>query len=108
FFFPSRRRHTRSYGDWSSDVCSSDLDAEDGNINPADVSWSVIGPETRAGTGGRATLRGLAPGNYALSLDARDSEGNTGSATAQRSEERRVGKECRSGWGRWDVKNKDS
>src|SRR5437867_4595044 len=27
FFFSSRRRHTRSYGDWSSDVCSSDLDA---------------------------------------------------------------------------------
>src|SRR5207248_5901113 len=25
FFFASRRRHTRSYGDWSSDVCSSDL-----------------------------------------------------------------------------------
>src|SRR6266516_1228854 len=24
FFFSSRRRHTRSYGDWSSDVCSSD------------------------------------------------------------------------------------
>src|SRR5207248_6068007 len=27
FFFSSRRRHTSSYGDWSSDVCSSDLDA---------------------------------------------------------------------------------
>src|SRR5437867_9860179 len=27
FFFSSRRRHTRSYGDWSSDVCSSDLRA---------------------------------------------------------------------------------
>src|SRR6266516_5684213 len=27
FFFSSRRRHTRSYGDWSSDVCSSDLEA---------------------------------------------------------------------------------
>src|SRR6266516_5618655 len=27
FFFSSRRRHTRSYGDWSSDVCSSDLAA---------------------------------------------------------------------------------
>src|SRR5437867_12176284 len=27
FFFSSRRRHTRSYGDWSSDVCSSDLTA---------------------------------------------------------------------------------
>src|SRR6266516_4944088 len=25
FFFSSRRRHTRLYGDWSSDVCSSDL-----------------------------------------------------------------------------------
>src|SRR6266516_6590250 len=24
-FCSSRRRHTRSYGDWSSDVCSSDL-----------------------------------------------------------------------------------
>src|SRR5437879_8423901 len=26
FFFSSRRRHTRYIGDWSSDVCSSDLD----------------------------------------------------------------------------------
>src|SRR5438876_11177867 len=26
FFFSSRRRHTRWTGDWSSDVCSSDLD----------------------------------------------------------------------------------
>src|SRR6266487_5217722 len=25
FFFSSRRRHTRWTGDWSSDVCSSDL-----------------------------------------------------------------------------------
>src|SRR5205807_7130813 len=28
FFFSSRRRHTRLQGDWSSDVCSSDLGAE--------------------------------------------------------------------------------
>src|SRR5256885_8731283 len=27
FFFSSRRRHTRLQGDWSSDVCSSDLGA---------------------------------------------------------------------------------
>src|SRR5215469_18090528 len=27
FFFSSRRRHTRSLRDWSSDVCSSDLDS---------------------------------------------------------------------------------
>src|ERR1039458_4879636 len=26
FFFSSRRRHTRCLSDWSSDVCSSDLD----------------------------------------------------------------------------------
>src|SRR5699024_2905198 len=30
FFFSSRRRHTRSKRDWSSDVCSSDL--EDGDV----------------------------------------------------------------------------
>src|SRR5256885_1160834 len=29
FFFSSRRRHTRLQGDWSSDVCSSDLSLED-------------------------------------------------------------------------------
>src|SRR6266446_9361852 len=28
FFFSSRRRHTRLQGDWSSDVCSSDLVAQ--------------------------------------------------------------------------------
>src|SRR5206468_4424416 len=30
FFFSSRRRHTRSDRDWSSDVCSSDLHRPDG------------------------------------------------------------------------------
>src|SRR3989440_7123628 len=29
FFFSSRRRHTRSDRDWSSDVCSSDLDLDE-------------------------------------------------------------------------------
>src|SRR6267154_4651526 len=29
FFFSSRRRHTRWTGDWSSDVCSSDLEAKE-------------------------------------------------------------------------------
>src|SRR5215213_11834677 len=28
FFFSSRRRHTRLVSDWSSDVCSSDLNVE--------------------------------------------------------------------------------
>src|SRR5256885_4767504 len=40
FFFSSRRRHTRLQGDWSSDVCSSDLDAQavpllDREVEPA-------------------------------------------------------------------------
>src|SRR6266566_7750469 len=30
FFFSSRRRHTRLQGDWSSDVCSSDLGGDAG------------------------------------------------------------------------------
>src|SRR2546426_4203741 len=30
FFFSSRRRHTRLQGDWSSDVCSSDLELAQG------------------------------------------------------------------------------
>src|SRR5207248_5522228 len=29
----SRRRHTRSYGDWSSDVCSSDLVPRPGTLH---------------------------------------------------------------------------
>src|SRR6266496_4939700 len=32
FFFSSRRRHTRSLRDWSSDVCSSDLQASPGAL----------------------------------------------------------------------------
>src|SRR5207248_4760433 len=44
FFFSSRRRHTRSYGDWSSDVCSSDLD-------PATDSWRRIAPLPASGRG---------------------------------------------------------
>src|SRR5688500_20153742 len=33
-FFSSRRRHTRLQGDWSSDVCSSDLIGLDGARTP--------------------------------------------------------------------------
>src|SRR5437868_11699887 len=32
FFFSSRRRHTRSKRDWSSDVCSSDLIFPTGHV----------------------------------------------------------------------------
>src|SRR5690348_11146760 len=36
FFFSSRRRHTRWTGDWSSDVCSSDLPGAPGATNPSE------------------------------------------------------------------------
>src|SRR3989454_4763577 len=39
FFFSSRRRHTRLQGDWSSDVCSSDLIAQAAKLRPiADIA----------------------------------------------------------------------
>ena len=38
FFFSSRRRHTRLQGDWSSDVCSSDLNHPFLNREPLEPS----------------------------------------------------------------------
>src|SRR5207302_7047844 len=70
FFFSSRRRHTRFSRDWSSDVCSSDL-----------------GPQPRL----RDRSDRRRPRN-ALHHAARLPPGSP------RSEERRVGKECRSRW----------
>src|SRR5256885_15356805 len=42
FFFSSRRRHTRLQGDWSSDVCSSDL-------RGADMALVFSGPDVDDG-----------------------------------------------------------
>src|SRR2546426_2471601 len=42
FFFSSRRRHTRLQGDWSSDVCSSDLDVDLAQF-PVPVCWPEDG-----------------------------------------------------------------
>src|SRR5919106_3774827 len=39
FFFSSRRRHTRLQGDWSSDVCSSDLSG--GNLKAMAPRWAI-------------------------------------------------------------------
>src|SRR5215467_8616205 len=42
FFFSSRRRHTRLQGDWSSDVCSSDLERNPEVLRrTARSRWSV-------------------------------------------------------------------
>src|SRR5256885_332230 len=45
FFFSSRRRHTRLQGDWSSDVCSSDL-AKLRECCPADAVADLLGLAT--------------------------------------------------------------
>src|SRR5690606_40768926 len=42
FFFSCRRRHTRFSRDWSSDVCSSDLDQRVGDLaGRADQNWAA-------------------------------------------------------------------
>src|SRR5437763_8866686 len=59
FFFSSRRRHTRYIGDWSSDVCSSDLPAGNGVAKgvhtAAGIERGAIGDgknDTRGADGG--------------------------------------------------------
>src|SRR2546430_11256307 len=75
FFFSSRRRHTRFDCDWSSDVCSSDLHDE------LDVLQQAFG----------FTQEDI---KFIMIPMAMNGEEPVGS----RSEERRVGKECRSRW----------
>src|SRR5256886_7247666 len=90
FFFSSRRRHTIFDCDWSSDVCSSDLHA-----------WTP-GTHIYLGESVLANLHQL-PAVVADLLRAFPYDflyGNIAADTsiAKRSEERRVGKECRSRW----------
>src|SRR5256886_3747045 len=90
FFFSSRRRHTRFDCDWSSDVCSSDLDD--------------LLKRQRAFLFGLAERAGNPPRERAHEQIRRDAVADqhwilqrTANALI-RSEERRVGKECRSRW----------
>src|SRR5256885_13233839 len=54
FFFSSRRRHTRLQGDWSSDVCSSDLAT---CYTPGPAAPVVnAGPDLSASTGDTVTV----------------------------------------------------
>src|SRR5262245_63318390 len=90
FFFSSRRRHTRCLSDWSSDVCSSDLPVRQNR--PADRVSEYVAFEgrNRAIPAIKVVLcvEFLVP--YKLVC------------RPVRSEERRVGKECRSRWSPYD------
>src|SRR5438067_10034684 len=50
FFFSSRRRHTRSKRDWSSDVCSSDLERRPQRVHPRLLGQQVALPGVAART----------------------------------------------------------
>src|SRR5439155_9738009 len=93
FFFSSRRRHTRWPRDWSSDVCSSDLAPPwPAPPRPGRAKAPFNAPFT-------LTLReGLRPPQgerVETHLHNPASPASSGGALF-RSEERRVGKECRS------------
>src|SRR5256885_13493867 len=66
FFFSSRRRHTRLQGDWSSDVCSSDLGAEEsGDVRPGGAaSGSARGAGGSAGRDPRGADQCAGDGEY--------------------------------------------
>src|SRR5256886_1557210 len=94
FFFSSRRRHTRFDCDWSSDVCSSDLPQRDmpigilGSLALCTLLYVVVSA-VLVGMVPYSELNIPAPMAYAMERIG---------APWWRSEERRVGKECRSRW----------
>src|SRR5699024_11668252 len=89
FFFSSRRRHTRSKRDWSSDVCSSDLPRRIPSPRP-DPTHSSTAAAGRLGSGPVSLVERIE-----RLLRPEVLTGGPGSEQTHRSEERRVGKEWR-------------
>src|SRR5690606_40940648 len=95
-FFSSRRRHTRFSRDWSSDVCSSDLERR---FSTPEIRRSGA-PHTR-GAAEPCLAYWFRAGTAGLSTAGRSPRGPEGrprpcrGGPSARSEERRVGKECR-------------
>src|SRR5258707_6020591 len=91
FFFSSRRRHTRYWRDWSSDVCSSDLSRQ----SARGVHAHFYHQRTpRADWRERNESRLTAGARIGISVHVASILGSFG--LTSRSEERRVGKEGRS------------
>src|SRR5699024_11254574 len=98
FFFSSRRRHTRSKRDWSSDVCSSDL-----QVGEQVVEAFCLGiQQLRAAGGDRIEFLTRFVDEVRRGPDRRQRGPQLVRDVRDelRSEERRVGKECESGWWR--------
>src|SRR5207253_4855544 len=99
------RRHTRWPRDWSSDVCSSDLPAKPVTLQPAVIvniqrqpGANIIGvvdevqkilPQLQSSMPATVSLQVLTDRTNTIRASVKD----------VRSEERRVGKECKCGWG---------
>src|SRR2546427_4588470 len=90
FFFSSRRRHTRFDCDWSSDVCSSDL------TNTTVYSLAVV-PGSDVFDTKNVPHGGVASIHYNSTALGGIRRMHVYTPPG-RSEERRVGKECRSRW----------
>src|SRR5207237_5622738 len=92
FFFSSRRRHTRFKCDWSSDVCSSDLARK--HIKKSEEL--VVGEERGKllSVNSRYRNSGEKPEDDECAQDKKDAAAQS-LVFDDRSEERRVGKECR-------------
>src|SRR5256885_2687858 len=93
-FFSSRRRHTRLQGDWSSDVCSSDLKLL---LRLAELDDLPVGDLERLQERVLGYLVGAGLDHRQPFLRAHDDQIER-RGLGLRSEERRVGKECRSRW----------
>src|SRR5256886_13028715 len=90
FFFSSRRRHTRFDCDWSSDVCSSDLLI---NLRES-LLLRVVAAFANLCVN---LIPNFLPSTKVLACRA-VALLNQFDCAVERSEERRVGKECRSRW----------
>src|SRR5205814_6531178 len=92
-FFSSRRRHTRCLSDWSSDVCSSDLRLPrepEKLIDRVQKFWTAITSNQRF-----AALEFVLPEKRNQFLSGTPMPILKARVLGLRSEERRVGKECR-------------
>src|SRR5699024_12008382 len=98
FCFSSRRRHTRSKRDWSSDVCSSDL-TRPTLFGAVPRVWEKLKAALQAGYPGDAVADSVANPQVAQTLRAKIGlDEAQWVVTGARSEERRVGKESRRAW----------